>query len=277
MKELTLKELQAESLKILKDVHAWCVANNVIYSVGYGTLLGAIRHKGFIPWDDDVDIIMPREHYMRFCREFKSGKYKLKCPEICKQYYLAFARVYDVQDTCTETRVPWHNGENGVWIDVFPIDCVTDDKLSFEIHKSRLQHKWATTAWGRQAKCSFNRAFPLSINAKLLIKKIITFNGLLARYQLNSFIQSVEVVKVAKSGHWSQLTCLDGYEWHRIEDFSSTMLMPFEDTEVMVMNGYDHVLRECFGDYMQLPPVEKRVGHSDGFTQFFWKDNYALL
>ena len=62
-RELTLKELQQEGLKILKEVHAFCVENEIQYSVAYGSLLGVIRHKGFIPWDDDIDIIMPRTDY----------------------------------------------------------------------------------------------------------------------------------------------------------------------------------------------------------------------
>lgn len=271
MKELTLKELQAECLNILKDVHAWCARNGVMYSVAYGTLIGAIRHKGFIPWDDDIDILMPREHYNRFCKEYVSEKYELLSPETCRNYYLAFARVYDNRDTCAETRVPWHDGQNGVWIDVFPLDFVSDNKKDFVSHKFMLQHKWASTAWGRQALCGFSRKFPLSINVKLLVKKLLTFNGKLVRYQLNAFMKSADGVKVTQSKHWSQLACLDGYEWHRTEDFESVFLMPFEDTEVMVMNGYDNVLREAYGDYMELPPEEKRVGHSDGFTTFYWK------
>lgn len=268
---LTLHDIQTESLSILKDVHRWCLDNKVMYSVGYGSLIGAIRHKGFIPWDDDIDILMPRKHYERFCREYQSEKYKLLSPELSENYYLAFARVFDTERTISESRVPWQDGENGVWIDVFPIDLVSDDRNEFEKHKKELQRKWAETAWGRQAKCNFNMSWPLGMNLKLFIKKVLTLNGYLARKQLDGFMKVAKSLIANDSKHWSQLACMDGYEWHKVEDFVYTVLKPFEDTEVMVMNGYDNVLRDDYGDYMKLPPVEQRIGHSDGFTLFYWK------
>lgn len=270
-KEMTLKELQSESLAILKDVHTFCVEHGIKYSVAYGTLIGAIRHKGFIPWDDDVDIIMPREHYARFCNEYKSHSYKFECQENSDSCYLAFGRVYDDLRTEAETVVPWHKGSNGVWIDVFPADFVTDDFMEFMSNKKRLQRQWRATVWGREALKGFDINYSALFNIKLLVKKIITINGRVAKSQINRLIKNTQAISRHNSSHWSQLACLDGYEWHRSEDFSRTLLMPFEDMEVMVMNGYDMVLRECYGDYMQLPPEEQRVGHSDGFTKFYWK------
>ena len=75
MIELTLKEQQNIGLEILKDVHGFCVSRGIKYSVAYGSLIGAIRHNGFIPWDDDVDIIMPRPDYDLFCQEYCSDAF----------------------------------------------------------------------------------------------------------------------------------------------------------------------------------------------------------
>lgn len=270
-KELTLKELQTESLKILKDVHSFCVENGIMYSVAYGTLIGAIRHKGFIPWDDDVDIIMPRPDYDRFCANYKSDRFKFRCRQNDKKCYLAFARVYDDERTTTETMIPWCSGNGGVWIDVFPADNVSDVEMEYKKHKKTLWRKWKTVTVARAATAGYDKNKSFVFNLRLFVKKTLTLNGLLTGCLLDSFMKKAKSVMVNGSSHWSQVTCMDGYEWHRTEDFSSTIIMPFEDTNVMVMNGYDNVLRNCYGDYMKLPPVEQRVGHSDGLTKFYWK------
>ena len=271
-KELTLREVQDASLKILQDIHSFCLEHSIIYSVAYGTLIGTIRHKGFIPWDDDIDIIMPRPEYERFCREYKSAQYKLKCCENDSDCMIAFARVYDNLLTIMDSVVPWCKSEVGVWIDVFPIDCVSDIEPVFRDKHDELKLLWEKSITARTAIGRIRADRSFLFNVKLIAKKMLYGKGREAKKLIRQVILKAKDIPWGESLHWSQLCCLDGYEYHYLEDFSSVVSMPFEYTEVMVMNGYDRVLRECFGDYMELPPIEKRVGHFDGLTKFYWKE-----
>ena len=132
MKEMTLQEVQNVSLDILKDVHDFCEANHINYSLAYGTLLGAIRHKGFIPWDDDVDILIPRPDFNRFCESFQSSKgYKLYRPED-PENFMVFARVCDNERTWVKTSRPWAAEKTGVWIDIFPLEGLPNEENDFQ-------------------------------------------------------------------------------------------------------------------------------------------------
>ena len=131
MKRLTLKEQQEFSLDILKDVAGFCERNGIRYSLGYGTLLGAVRHKGFIPWDDDVDVMMPREDYERFRVSYRSDKYSFIDSRNTRDCYIAFGRVCDTVRTTSSSCITWVRKDVGVWIDIFPIDRVPDDLETF--------------------------------------------------------------------------------------------------------------------------------------------------
>ena len=131
MRQLTLKELQQLSLEILKDVADFCEKNGIRYSLGYGTLLGAVRHKGFIPWDDDVDLMMLREDYEKFRTIYKSDKYTFFDSRNTPDCYIAFGRVCDTERTLAASSIPWVRKDVGVWIDIFPIDRVPDDIETF--------------------------------------------------------------------------------------------------------------------------------------------------
>lgn len=271
MKELTLQEVQAESLKILKDVHSFCVANNIMYSVAYGTLLGTIRHKGFIPWDDDIDIMMPRQHYERFCKEYKSNRYKISTPENNKTHMVAMAHVYDDQATISNSIIPWCKDEPGIYIDVFPLDGCPEDESLFRKQHDEAEAIRLESIRRRYALGQFRKDESVLFNIKLLIKKILYNNGLSARKYIDQVIDYSKRIPFGSTSHWSQLCCLDGYEYFNVALFSSVEPMQFEDTEVMVLNGYDTILKEYYGDYMQLPPVEKRQGHSSSVRKYYWK------
>ena len=124
----TVEELQKIELEILKYIDKVCKENNLTYFLAYGTLIGAIRHKGFIPWDDDVDIQMPRDDYNKLCDILKeeNGRYKLLDHKEGLGYIYPFAKVIDSNTRLIETGLT-ETVNMGVYIDIFPIDGTPND------------------------------------------------------------------------------------------------------------------------------------------------------
>ena len=128
MKELTLDELKQIELETLKMFHAFCVENNIRYYLAYGTLLGAVRYKKFIPWDDDVDLLIPREDYDRLITLFKDNeRYRLYSFERNKDYHFPFAKLCDMTTLKVEDFYPNAKVKLGVEIDLFPLDNFNSD------------------------------------------------------------------------------------------------------------------------------------------------------
>ncbi|MBQ3712278.1 MAG: LicD family protein [Bacteroidales bacterium] len=279
MKRLTQKELQAVSLEILKDVDAFCKANGIRYSMAYGTLLGAVRHKGFIPWDDDVDIVMMRSDYERFCHEYKSDRFVL-FPSACnsENAYVAYARVADMEDTESRTYIPWaRTQDQGVRIDVFPLDYAPDDE-----QEQRLQYKLFCTLYDfsnrvRKANVKSIPGLPLKFHLKRLVHSN-RLNRRLARQSAEEVAGWLEYLMhrlgSTPTKHLSQYACPDRNicEWFDVEDFENLVELPFEDASFSAPANYDKVLKVWFGDYMQLPPKKDRKWRSLGYIRLFWKE-----
>lgn len=270
MKELSLKDLQVISLEILKDVHHFCRNNKIRYSLAYGTLLGAVRHKGFIPWDDDIDIYMPRPDYEKFFSIYKSEN----CIAVHEsQSYIAFGRVCDVKKTIIKTTLPWTKISNlGVWIDVFPIDGVNDEKKHFSqtiLDIDDLLKK----------QLAVRRTIPGILSLKGLLKKIKQLCRKLKYFHLNVNEINQSIHKICSrfpyesANHCSQLVCGGNKdkEFFLKTYFENYSEIDFEDERFMVVKDWDSVLRLNFSDYMQLPPESERVQHSSDHTKFYWK------
>ena len=123
MRVINLEESKELLVAMLKDFHAFCEANSLTYYVCYGTLLGIVRHKGFIPWDDDVDIVMPRTDYERFLIAMRSRnkRYKVKSNKNDPRYPYCFAKYYDSATVLNENL--WHEYEMGLYLDIVPLDA----------------------------------------------------------------------------------------------------------------------------------------------------------
>lgn len=140
MKEIYFQEQKLIALEILKFVHRFCRDNNLRMFLSYGTLLGAIRHKGFIPWDDDVDIMMPRKDYEILLKSFpEHPRYKLQCIKNDPKYTKAFATINDIRTFKEEYTIRNKFNKNlCINIDIFPFDTFPDDNQELRKFKNQI-------------------------------------------------------------------------------------------------------------------------------------------
>ena len=275
MKDLTLQDIQGQSLEILQIVHDFCIEYGICYSLAYGSLIGAIRHKGFIPWDDDIDIIMPRPDYDKFCSTFQAEGLSI-LSEKDPDYYLNYCRVFDTVKTGSKTILPIAKDySGGAWIDVFPADGVSDDKEGFARNVNEVKKNWMLQLRYRFSLASFRDIFRSCGIKDLIILSIIKLSGQgRKRLDGNNNIIRDNAVRIpwGSTSHWSQLAVLDDgiRNYQLCEDFEDTIDTEFAGHTFKIMKGYDRVLRNIYGDYMQLPPEEQRQPKHH-HVKLFWR------
>lgn len=269
MKEITVEEIRGICLEIMQDVHEFCVRNGIRYSLGCGSLIGAVRHKGFIPWDDDIDILMPRQDYERFCNTYSSLK-GFECMYYSKgNYWSAYARVCDTKRTYVHSPFPIGKKPLGVWIDVLPIDGAEDDVIIFSKHANEALHKYNTLKSLRKLRVFLNGGF--------LIKNVYYFISFFKRQNIDKeteqYIDCCKRIQLGTTKYAAIYTVplLGAPRHHLYEAFKEFILVPFEDKHFFVIKGYDHYLSNIYGNYMQLPPEEKRVPVHN-MHKYYWKD-----
>ncbi|MBR1666848.1 MAG: LicD family protein [Bacteroidaceae bacterium] len=275
MKEMTTAEIQEVSLDILRDVHDFCIKNNIKYTLQGGTLLGAVRHKGFIPWDDDIDIAMPRPDYDRFLETYKSRKgYTAISRELpdSKDVYIAYTRICDMRRTFVDDSVfPWTSKEKGVWIDLFPLDGMEESMNVCKKRIKKMSFLWFQGNTLRTFHNSLRKTKSWNKFWHLIVKKIcapfFSYNA------IDKHISMCRLVPYGKTNYYSNLAFLRYgiKERHQVKVLDKTILTPFENDYFYIMEGYDEALKEKYGDYMQLPPKEKQVkGHDQ--NKYYWRD-----
>lgn len=262
-KEITLEELKELELSILSSVHEICKSENLIYSLGGGTLLGAVRHQGFIPWDDDIDIMMPRPDYdafIEYCLTHETGL-KIRCFQTDKTYTDLSAKVY-LPNTILEDNTSKDDGEAiGVFIDIFPIDGLGNTyKKAVKAFKatSFKRNLLVAAQWKKFFKSKTHPWYyePFRFAFFLLsrcINRAKTFKKVLKKYENINFNEVNFAAAVG--GAYREKEILPR------EVFTEYCLLTFENAEFCAITSYDRYLSSIYGDYMKLPPEEKRVSH----------------
>lgn len=262
MKQIkSIREMQEIELNILKKVHSFCIENGIKYYLTYGTLIGAIRHDGFIPWDDDIDIIMLRDQYDRFLRLFpekadEMGLF-LASPYSSDHYYPhEYSKVCDSSTILIE-RMSKIDSNLGVYIDVFPLDNVPDGKIQSRIFhlKTRLFRRLLNAANTNLSTDDYTKHYNAS--KQVMIKLL---HAVPIRWTFNRYEKMVHQYKCKKSRYVMQLES-DSGAIHEKNWFNKTILHKFEDGEFCIPEQYDPFLRHLYGDYMKLPPADQQIPH----------------
>ena len=274
MREITeLKELQKIELEMLQEIDKICRHYHIRYYLAGGTLLGAVRHQGFIPWDDDIDIAMPREDYEQFIKIMSNKKhpiYKLLAIECTKGYPYTFAKVVD-----TRTRLVEEIGKDlhqmGVFIDIFPIDGMGNQKekaMQRLMKIIRLRSRiWEAALKKDEIKNKErnlkNQMIKSAANGLIKIIGIKRCYHYMMKYVKQETFQDSKWIASAVGGA--------GIERELIERkyFDNMIEMEFEGKRFYAPEGYEKYLTNLYGDYMQMPPKEKRVASHRG--KIWWK------
>lgn len=254
-----ITELQAIELNILEYVHKICEKQGYKYFLAYGTLIGAIRHKGFIPWDDDIDIVMPRDDYEKlqnYLLKNRDEHFEVMTYLNNKNYTYPFMKVIDKRTYLVEEDVRLEQNM-GVYIDIFPLDGHTND--------AEFRRKMTQLIKKRQLSCY---TFKGIINKNRFINTAIRYICIFLFYfsSTNRYIRKID--ELAKSRKISESRYIDYIVLKDIKSpnikrewYNESIDVEFNGKLFKAPKNYHEILTADYGDYMQLPPEEQRITH----------------
>lgn len=253
-------ELKQRLMDMMKWFHSFCVENNIRYYMVDGTMIGAVRHQGFIPWDDDIDVAVPREDYNRLAELFAknpSDIYAFESEETdAKDYFYNSSKLYDTRTTLTENNK--YKTTRGIFIDIFPLDGIGNNLLEANKNYQKIKQlnnllalKVSGFRKGRKPYKNIGVALfrLIPLNPKNILKKIVT------EYSSRPFEQYFYVANLAST--WAEKEIVPRCY------YGTPTLYQFEDGLFYGPEMYDEYLTSIYGDWRKLPPKEKQVTHHD--------------
>lgn len=268
-----LKKLHEVQIEILDEIDKICKENNLTYFLEGGTMLGAVRHEGFIPWDDDIDIGMLRSDYEKFkelClnEEVLNKKYFLHCLETDENYWLPFMKVRKNNTTFGEKSIKILDTHKGIFVDIFPYDNAIYEKNFFKKIRSFL-----ILNIGDAILCKHKLKKMNSCRRKV----VVWFLMVLSLKQLHKF-QKI-LFNINKNKNTKYIVCFVAGGNPENATLEKSRVFPvkklkFEGKMYPCINDYDYYLKKSYGDYMKLPPKDKRITHNPEEISFSKGKNY---
>lgn len=270
----TLEEKQAIALNVLKHFVEFCDKHEVNYMLAYGTLLGAVRHNGFIPWDDDVDVMMLRDDYIKLMSLYDNNldnHFKVKSSYNDNDYYAPLAKMYDDRTVLKAGYGYEEHGEMGIYIDIFVIDNMPSDENElrrFYENCQRLRYAWKMSILSYKAKSSSSILkiikYPIMAVCKLVgYRKWIRWYDILSQKYNDKRTEYAGVVVYGEGAKKERMLR---------SMFTNTSNVEFEGLQMKAPSDVDAYLRQMYGDYMKLPPENERKVHP---SNVYWKDGYG--
>ena len=267
-----MNKLQECQFKMLKKFIEVCKKYNLRYYLIGGTALGAVRHKGFIPWDDDIDVAMPRPDYDKFItlqKDFEDPFF-IQTYHSDKNYIYNYAKLRNSSTTFIESYFALNHMNQGVWIDIFPLDGMSyknvEPKTLGRKVRSSWHQAWAMYPYALKRRFSFRTLYlDIPLNLCALICSFLN----VGQYRNKMLDRQIKKIPFDKALLVGNLLGTDSNKQAMpLEIYGKGSVGTFEGIEVMLPENYDEYLTRIYGDYMQLPPKEKQVGHhyNKGFS-----------